>query len=105
MLPALVWHQEVGPTVFATFDGDTDYFGSRTQQTMLNFRVSGARDILEIGCGTAQFAERMQRELGAQVLATDRSPERATAPNVTRPRASASTTPSSGQPAGSRERG
>ena len=28
-----------GPTVFATFDSDTDYFGSRDQQTMLNFRV------------------------------------------------------------------
>ena len=31
--------QEAGPTVFATFESDTDYFGSRTQQTMLNFRV------------------------------------------------------------------
>jgi SAM-dependent methyltransferase len=37
-------------------------------------RVSAATDILEIGCGTGQFAERMQRNLGAQVLATDRSP-------------------------------
>jgi predicted enzyme related to lactoylglutathione lyase len=34
-----VWRQEPGGTVFATFDSDTDYFGSRTQQTMLNFRV------------------------------------------------------------------
>jgi predicted enzyme related to lactoylglutathione lyase len=34
-----VWHQEPGPTVFATFEPDTDYFGSRAQQTMLNFRV------------------------------------------------------------------
>ena len=34
-----LWHQEVGPTVFATFDSETDYFGSRAQQTMLNFRV------------------------------------------------------------------
>jgi predicted enzyme related to lactoylglutathione lyase len=33
------WHQEVGPTVFATFEVETDYFGSRSQQTMLNFRV------------------------------------------------------------------
>jgi predicted enzyme related to lactoylglutathione lyase len=31
--------QEPGPTVFATFESDTDYFGRRTQQTMLNFRV------------------------------------------------------------------
>ena len=26
--------------VFATFDSDTDYFGFRAQQTMLNLRVS-----------------------------------------------------------------
>ena len=35
-----LWHQESGPTVFAAFESDTDYFGSRDQQTMLNFRVS-----------------------------------------------------------------
>ncbi|MBV9545826.1 MAG: VOC family protein [Chloroflexi bacterium] len=34
-----LWRQEAGPTVFATFESNTDYFGSRVQQTMLNFRV------------------------------------------------------------------
>jgi predicted enzyme related to lactoylglutathione lyase len=34
-----VWRQQPGPTVFATFESETDYFGSRTQITMLNFRV------------------------------------------------------------------
>jgi len=34
-----LWSQEAGPTVFATFEADTDYFGARTQQTMVNFRV------------------------------------------------------------------
>ncbi|MCD1286356.1 MULTISPECIES: VOC family protein [unclassified Brevibacterium] len=39
-----LWNQPEGPTVIATFDADTDYFGSRSegfgqQQTMLNFRV------------------------------------------------------------------
>jgi predicted enzyme related to lactoylglutathione lyase len=33
------WRQDPGVTVFATFESDTDYFGPRTQQTMLNFRV------------------------------------------------------------------
>jgi predicted enzyme related to lactoylglutathione lyase len=33
------WRTEGGVTVFATFEQDTDYFGSPTQQTMLNFRV------------------------------------------------------------------
>ena len=34
-----IWRQEAGTTVFATFESDTDYFGARDQQTMLNFRV------------------------------------------------------------------
>ena len=34
------WDQAPGPTVFATFEADTDYFGPRGQQTMLNFRVA-----------------------------------------------------------------
>ena len=34
-----LWQQHAGPTVFAPFDADTDYFGSPSQQTMLNFRV------------------------------------------------------------------
>ena len=33
------WRQADGDTVFATFPSDTDYFGSETQRTMLNFRV------------------------------------------------------------------
>ena len=34
-----LWLPDAGPMVFATFESGTDYFGSRTQQTMLNFRV------------------------------------------------------------------
>ena len=34
-----LWQPAPGPSVFATFAPDTDYFGSPTQQTMLNFRV------------------------------------------------------------------
>src|ERR1700709_425490 len=34
-----LWRQATGPTVFATFESETDYFGPRSQQTMLNFRV------------------------------------------------------------------
>ena len=34
-----LWHQGTVPTVFAAFDSETDYFGSRAQRTMLNFRV------------------------------------------------------------------
>ena len=34
-----LWRQGAGLTVFATFESETGYFGSRAQQTMLNFRV------------------------------------------------------------------
>jgi predicted enzyme related to lactoylglutathione lyase len=41
------WQQGVGPTVFATFPADTDYFGSPSQQAMLNFRVRDLDAMLE----------------------------------------------------------
>ena len=34
------WLQEAGPTVFAPFPQDTDYFGDTGKQWMVNFRVS-----------------------------------------------------------------
>jgi predicted enzyme related to lactoylglutathione lyase len=34
-----LWRPAAGPTVFATFESDTGYFGSPAQQVMLNFRV------------------------------------------------------------------
>lgn len=33
------WWQEKGPTVFAPFESDTDYFGNAAKQWMVNFRV------------------------------------------------------------------
>ncbi len=46
-----VWMQQSGPTVFAPFPEDTDYFGSPKQQAMLNFRVNDLDAML------AQLAE------------------------------------------------
>jgi len=34
------WTQQAGPTVFAPFPEDTDYFGSPDQAWMINFRVA-----------------------------------------------------------------
>jgi predicted enzyme related to lactoylglutathione lyase len=41
-----LWQQATGPTVFATFESQTGYFGSRAQQVMLNFRVRDLDAIL-----------------------------------------------------------
>src|SRR5437899_10049802 len=35
----LPWRQEAGPTVFAPFPEDTNYFGNPKQTWMINFRV------------------------------------------------------------------
>jgi predicted enzyme related to lactoylglutathione lyase len=56
-----LWRQEPGPTVFATFESTTDYFGSRTQQTMLNFRVRGLDAMLaQLRTHGAEVAEETQ---------------------------------------------
>lgn len=57
------WRQELGPTVFATFDSDTDYFGSRSQQAMLNFRVRDLDAMLDqlrgLGADVAEETQAM----------------------------------------------
>lgn len=42
-----VWRQSAGPTVFAPFPADTDYFGRQEQAFMLNFRVGDLGAMLE----------------------------------------------------------
>src|ERR1051325_10681098 len=41
------WSQEAGPTVFAPFPQDTDYFGDAGKQWMINFRVSNLGAMVE----------------------------------------------------------
>lgn len=47
MVNSPVWFQEAGPTVFAPFAADTDYFGRAEQQWMINLRVSNLEALLE----------------------------------------------------------
>ena len=58
------WSPELGPTVFATFGSETDYFGTRTQQTMLNFRVRDLDAMLgqlrERGADVAEEVQEME---------------------------------------------
>ena len=56
-----VWRQAVGDTVFAAFETDTEYFGSRGQQTMLNFRVRDLEAMLaQLRTKGAEVAEETQ---------------------------------------------
>ncbi|HET9973313.1 MAG TPA: VOC family protein [Streptosporangiaceae bacterium] len=64
--PRLTLTPTSGPTVFATFEAETGYFGSRAQQAMLNFRV---RDldamIAQLRAKGADVAEDTQEMDGA----------------------------------------
>jgi len=55
------WDPEPGPTVFAPFDADTDYFGSPSQQVMLNFRVRDLDAMLaQVRATGAQVSDEVQ---------------------------------------------
>ena len=41
------WSQQAGPTVFAPFPEDTQYFGDAARQWMINFRVSDLDAMVE----------------------------------------------------------
>ncbi|WP_033215009.1 VOC family protein [Kitasatospora phosalacinea] len=59
------WRQAAGPTVFATFESGTDYFGSRSQQTMLNFRVRDLEAMLaQLRARGADASEEIQEMEG-----------------------------------------
>jgi len=56
-----LWHQDAGPTVFATFASDTDYLGARDRRTMLNFRVRDLDAMLaQLRVAGADVAEETQ---------------------------------------------
>lgn len=40
------WYQEAGPTVFAPFKKDTEYFGKPEQSWMVNFRVANLKAMI-----------------------------------------------------------
>ena len=55
------WRQEAGTTVFAPFREDTDYFGDKRLQWMINFRV--------------RSIDRMAAQLAANGVAVEIDPE------------------------------
>ncbi|PXA71804.1 VOC family protein [Cryobacterium arcticum] len=70
------WQQEAGPTVFAPFESKTDYFGSRGQQTMLNFRVRDLDAMLaQLRAAGADVAPETEDMAGIGRFAWVRDPE------------------------------
>lgn len=57
------WFQQGGPTVFAPFPEETDYFGSPAQKTMLNFRVVNLDAMLaQLKAGGAEVDHRIETD-------------------------------------------
>ena len=42
------WQQQAGPTAFAPFPKDSDYFGNASKQWMINFRVQDLNAIVNL---------------------------------------------------------
>jgi glyoxylase I family protein len=52
------WHQEAGPTVFAPFKQDTQYFGRPEQSWMVNLRVADLKAMVaQLRAGGAAVEE------------------------------------------------
>ena len=70
------WAQQAGPTVFAAFEADSDYFGSTSQQAMLNFRVADLDAMLEqLRAAGAHVADEVQEMDGVGRFAWVTDPE------------------------------
>jgi predicted enzyme related to lactoylglutathione lyase len=71
-----LWCQGSGPTVFTTFETETDYFGPRSQQTMINFRVHDLDAMLvQLRANGADVAEETQDMEGVGRFAWVTDPE------------------------------
>lgn len=71
-----MWEQGPGPTVFAAFEAGTDYFGSREQRTMLNFRVRDLDAMLaQLRATGADVADEIQDMPGVGRFAWVTDPE------------------------------
>src|SRR6266576_2063661 len=59
------WEQQAGPTAFAPFPADTDYFGSGPQSFMLNFRVVDLDGLLnELGADDVKIVKQLEEHAG-----------------------------------------
>jgi len=71
-----VWRPEAGPTVFAPFPPDTDYFGRPDQQVMLNYRVRDLDAMLaRLRAAGAEVDERIQEMPGIGRFGWSTDPE------------------------------
>jgi glyoxylase I family protein len=70
------WVQQQGPTVFMPFPADTDYFGSESQNFMLNFRVYDLDRLLnELRVNDVKIVKDVEEQAGVGCFASIEDPE------------------------------
>jgi glyoxylase I family protein len=70
------WEQQAGQTVFAPFSADTDYFGNKSQQFMLNFRVKDLDDLLDqLKTNNVKIVKEIEEQSGVGRFAHIEDPE------------------------------
>jgi predicted enzyme related to lactoylglutathione lyase len=70
------WVQQKGQTVFAPFPADTDYFGSASQNFMLNFRVDDLDGLLmQLRANNVKIVKDVEEQSGVGRFASIEDPE------------------------------
>jgi glyoxylase I family protein len=70
------WAQAAGPTVFLPFAADTDYFGSKSQQFMINFRVEDLDGLLkQLKANNVKIVKEIEEQSGVGRFAHIEDPE------------------------------
>ena len=70
------WVQQQGQTVFAPFPADTDYFGSESQNFMLNFRVDDLDGMLkQLRLNNVKIVKDVEEQTGVGRFASIEDPE------------------------------
>jgi glyoxylase I family protein len=71
-----VWEQQQGQTVFMPFPADTKYFGSESQNFMLNFRVEGLDGLLkQLRANNVKVVKDVEEQTGVGRFASIEDPE------------------------------
>jgi glyoxylase I family protein len=70
------WSQQQGQTVFAPFPADTDYFGSQSQNFMLNFRVDDLdASLSQLRMSKVKIVKEVEEQTGVGRFASIEDPE------------------------------